>query len=387
MNNNSTLKYDVKRIIGKVICDNPVATIVVFAGIHGNENAGVIAAKYILEKLKKEKITFKGNIFFIYGNINALKKGVRFEDIDLNRIWDKERISKLKTRTNNHIAEDFEQASIYLQIKNIIENNNAPFYFLDLHTTSSHTMPFITISDSLNNRNYSSKFPVPIVLGIEEYLHGPLLTYMNEFGHIALGFEGGQHEDKRSIKNCEAFIWLSLVYTKCIDKKQLTDFFKHKQTLKRCKCGHSFFEINYQYTIEDNEVFKMNLGFDNLEKIKKYQKLAISNGLIIKAPKGGRIFMPLYQNLGNDGFFIVNKISLFWIKASLLARKLKTHHLLRVLPGIQSDINNNYTLIVDPKTAKYLAKEIFHLFGYRQQILKDDKLHFIKRDRRITKFE
>lgn len=387
MKNNSTLKYDVNRIIGSVDSENPKATIIVFAGIHGNENAGVKASENILKRINDEKINFKGNIFFIYGNINALNKGIRFEDIDLNRIWCKERISKLKTKTNGHFIEDFEQASIYLQIKNILENYKGPFYFFDLHTTSSHTIPFITISDSLNNRNFSSKFPVPIVLGIEEFLQGPLLTYMNEFGHIALGFEAGQHIDKRSVKNCEAFIWMSLVFTKCIEVKQLPDFFKHKQTLRRCKCGHNFYEIDYQYIIKEVEDFKMNLGFENFEKIKKHQDLAISNNTRVKAPIGGRIFMPLYQMQGNDGFFIVNRISLFWLKTSRMARKLHTHHFLRLLPGIQSDPGNNYTLIVDPKTAKFLTKEIFHLFGYRQQVLKDDKLHFIKRDRRITMFE
>jgi len=39
---------------------------------------------------------------------------------------------------------------------------------------------------------------------------------------------------------------------------------------------------------------------------------------------------------------------------------------------------------VNPKIARFLAKDLFHLFGYRQQIYKDDQWHFIKRDRRIT---
>ena len=94
--------------------------------------------------------------------------------------------------------------------------------------------------------------------------------------------------------------------------------------------------------------------------------------------------MPLYQKLGEDGFFILSSVSKFWLRASLMARKLKVNQLLRLIPGVRKDPGNNYTLIVDPHVAKFMAKRVFHLFGYRQQIYKDDKLHFIKRDRNIT---
>ena len=39
----------------------------------------------------------------------------------------------------------------------------------------------------------------PIVLGIEEYLQGPLLSYINTLGYVSLGFESGQHDNKQAI--------------------------------------------------------------------------------------------------------------------------------------------------------------------------------------------
>ncbi len=128
----------------------------------------------------------------------------------------------------------------------------------------------------------------------------------------------------------------------------------------------------------------MKKGFENFETIKKDEVLAVSDGLEIYAQEGGRIFMPLYQKLGEDGFFILSSISKFWLAASLTARKLKVNHMLRLIPGVKKDPDNNYTLIVDPHIAIFMTKRVFHLFGYRQQIFKDDKLHFIKRDRNIT---
>ncbi len=372
------------RVLGSIDGSKKSPTVIIFAGIHGNEIAGVKASKSVLHKIKKHNIPFKGNLFLLLGNMNALKKNIRFEDVDLNRIWNKENINANFKGKNKNIAEVTEQMEIYKQIKKIMQNNNGPFYFLDLHTTSAHSVPFITISDSLNNRKFSKKFPLPVVLGIEEYLEGPLLTFINEFGHIALGFEGGQHDDKSSIANCEAFIWKALVHSKCVSKKKIPEFKKYKKYLADLCCKYEFFEIIYRYAIKEGEDFTMNPGFKNFEPVDKGQLLAKSYGLPVIANKKSRIFMPLYQKQGEDGYFLLSKISKFWLNSSIIARKLKINHFLRLIPGVKKDPENNYTLIVDPKIAKYMAKEIFHLFGYRKQIFKDDKFHFIKRDRKIT---
>ena len=385
-NNIGHVQLSSNRILGNITGSKQMPTVVIIAGIHGNEQAGVKASKKVLHKIKEENIQCSGNLYMIFGNINASKKGIRFEDVDLNRIWRKENIEALKTLAVDENAETKEQIEIYKLIKDIIDTNIGPFYFIDLHTTSSATVPFITISDSLNNRKFSSNFPVPVVLGIEEYLDGPLLTFINEFGHIALGFEGGEHHDEKSIINCEAFIWKALVHSKCVAKKNISNYTHYKKVLSNLCCKYDFFEIKQRYGLKKGEDFKMNSGFINFEPIKKHQKLAQSNGQIIRASEDGRIFMPLYQNLGEDGFFILSRISKFWLSASLFARKLKINHFLRLIPGVKKDPENNYTLIVDPKIAKYLAKDIFHLFGYRQQIFKDDKLYFIKRDRKKTAF-
>lgn len=378
---------NVSRLLGSIKGNRKSPTVIIFAGIHGNEIAGVKASRAILKSIKANNIPFKGNLYIILGNINALKKGVRFEHIDLNRIWKQENISKLYKDVATQNAEEKEQTEIYYCIKNILKNNSGPFYFLDLHTTSSSTIPFITISDSLNNRKFSSNFPVPIVLGIEEYLDGPLLTYINEFGHVALGFEAGEHHDKESIKKSKAFIWTALVCSKCILKKNLPEYKKYKNMLSEAYYKDVYFEIVYKYTLSENENFKMHKGFHNFEVIAKNQGLAQSNGKDIKANIDGLIFMPLYQELGEDGYFILNRISSFWLYASIFARTIKINHFLRIIPGVRIDQNSKYGLIVNPKIARFLAKDIFHLLGYRKKIFKNGKLYFTKRDRKITNFE
>jgi len=387
INESFNQKIDIERVLGTIKGENNAPTVIVIAGIHGNETAGVYASKKVLQKINTQQINFRGNLYVISGNINALQKNIRFEKADLNRLWTPENIAYINSSQNGFNADVKEQLEIYKLLKEILLHEKGPFYFIDLHTTSADTKPFITISDSLNNRKFSSNFSIPIVLGIEEYLDGPLLTYINEFGHVALGFEGGQHEDEESIDNCEAFVWLALVASGCIHKNQVKEFNYYENTLLAHSDKLDFYEIDYRYLINDTEDFMMINGFNNFGQISKNQVLALSNTIEVKANMDGMIFMPLYQDQGDDGFFIITKISRIWLNISAVVRKMKLYHLLRMLPGIKMDPVHRHTLIVNPRTAKFLATQIFHLFGYRKQVIKDNKLHFIKRDRRISEFK
>ena len=373
-----------KRLVGEILGSNDGPTVIVISGIHGNEKAGVKATEKVLHKIGENRIPFKGNAYFLLGNIPALNGNERFQEVDLNRIWTRERLEAIHNDSMLIDADTREQIELFNLIRSIVRNNKGPFYFLDLHTTSSHSVPFITISDSLNNRKFSSHFPMAVVLGIEEYLEGPLLTFVNDHGHIALGFEGGQHDDPQSVLNCESFIWKALVHSNCLDKAAVPGFEQHEKHLSGLCCSHQFFEITYRHAIEKRDGFVMESGFENFEPVQKNQVLAKKDGRNIRAQDSGRIFMPLYQEQGEDGFFILRKVSNFWMKASKVARRLRINQILRFVPGIQMVRGNPYLLIVDPKVARFMAKDIFHLFGYRQQIYKDNLLHFIKRDRKVT---
>jgi len=380
-------KITIQRFLGTVKGSAKSPSVIVIGGIHGNESAGVFALHKVIEEIEEQEIKFNGNFYALSGNLNSLKKKVRFDDIDLNRIWTHEDIDYIKLSGTKFHTEIDEQIAIYDIIKEILSKDKGPFYFIDLHTTSAETRPFITISDSLNNRKFSSGFSLPIVLGIEEFLDGPLLTYINEFGHVAMGFEGGQHEDPKSIDNCEAFIWLSLVKSGCISKKEITSFSFYENILSEYTKKTDFYEIDFRYLVKKSEDFKMLDGFRNFEEISKGQVVALSNDKEVKTTMDGLIFMPLYQKQGKEGYFIITKISNFWLGLSITVRKLKLYHILRLLPGIKKDKLNDHTLIVNPRTARFLAIEIFHLFGYRKQVVKDDKLHFMKRDRKVSEFK
>ncbi len=371
---------EVDRFIGKIEGSQPGPTIIFTAGIHGNEPSGIFALHDVIKEIKEKNIPIKGNIYGISGNLTALEEQTRYIKQDLNRMWTSERM-KLITSGNieKNGEETIQQLNLYNVINNILKTESGPFYFMDLHTTSSETTPFLTVNDSIINRKFTKQFPVPLILGIEEYLDGPLLSYINDLGYVAFGFEGGQHDSLSSIENHIAFIFQSLVYTESLAKNEI-DFQHYYDTLAKTSVDtRNIYEIYYHYRIKDDEAFTMKPGFLNFQKIDKGQELANSDGEVILAKKQGRILMPQYQEQGDDGYFSIRKIPTIFLNLSNYIRKLRVDKLLPIMPGIKWTSDKHDTLIVNRKIAWLFAKQFFHLMGYRSK--KIDKTHLIIKNR------
>lgn len=357
-------------------------TLIFIGGIHGNEPSGVFALHSILNELNRLSPPFRGEIFGFAGNLTALSRGVRYVNSDLNRVWKTSTISKLDIGRNIDAAgciEEREQQELYEVLKKAY-SRKWPVYVFDLHTTSAESQPFITIGDTIRNRIFAMKFPIPIILGIEEQIEGTLLNYINELGFITMGFESGQHDALASIQVHTALIWLVLYHARCMESKHVPNLFDHYQTLARnVYDDQKIFEVRYRYDISALKEFNMNPGFQNFQKVGKGDNVAQSeNGKIFSREKG-LIFLPLYQKQGDDGFFVVREIMPFWLRVSSVMRKMRLEKILPYLPGIQKHPLTENTLIVNTKIARWYVLEIFHLLGYRRKTTENGKLIVTKR--------
>jgi len=372
----------INRLIGSYTKNVPGPTIIFIGGIHGNEPSGVFALHDVFNKLNQLNPPFKGEVYGFAGNLTALARSVRYVDKDLNRIWKPEQIKKLEAKefnSSNDAVEDKEQLELYKAIKDAY-HRKCPVYVFDLHTTSAESRPFTTIGDTLRNRTFAIKMPIPIILGIEEQIDGTLLNYLNELGFITLGFESGQHDALSSTQNHTAFIWLVLYYAKCMRQQDIPMLANYYKLLDQNSTDfQKIYEVRYRFDISKLKDFRMNPGFQNFQKIKKGEDLARNeNGGIFSREKG-MIFMPLYQKQGDDGFFVVREIVPFWLKVSTVMRKLHFEKILPYLPGIQKYPLNENKLIVNTKIARWYVLEFFHLLGYRRETKENGKLVVTKR--------
>lgn len=360
---------DVNRELGR-IGDGNGPTTVFFAGIHGNEPSGVFALYQVFNELREQGVKICGTTVAFAGNLWALHRQERFHTHDLNRLFTEERIKQIKAGALHAMDEDSkQQLEILDELQELLENTTGPHYFLDLHTTSAETMPFLTVNDSILNRTFAEQYPAPMILGIEEFLDGPLLSYVNDLGYVSFGFEGGQHDDLASIENHKAFVYLSLVFAGNLNEEQI-DFQHHFQVLsKNTVDTRHIFEIYYRHVIKPNEHFEMKPGFVNFQRVHKGEEIAMVDGEILRAANRGRIFMPLYQQQGEDGFFAIREIPRFFLNLSSTLRKIRFDRVLTLLPGVRWVDQNRKELLVNRRIARLFTKPFFHLLGYRSRRL------------------
>lgn len=349
-------------------------TLLVFGSIHGNEQSGAKAMMSVAAELEDLKSEMLGDVYLIAGNTRAINQDIRFIDADLNRHWTPDTVARNSADPQSNVAlvEDVEQREILKIVNTALSRAQNEVYSIDLHSTSSKSTPFAMIGDTLRNRAFAQKFPATFLLGIEEQLDGTIMEYMNELGSVTLGFEAGQHTTDAAIRNQEALIWTSIANSGILPSETVDK--RHFENLRLASEHERIIEIRHRHPIKPEDGFEMRPGYANFQPVKKGELLANDRNGEIRAVENGMILMPLYQTLGEDGFFLGRRVAPFWLRLSWLLRKFKLGNWMRYLPGISVDPGNKDALIVNTRIARILPLQIFHLLGYRKRRWNGSKL-------------
>ena len=356
-----------EHLIGAFVGDASGPTLIVVGSIHGNEPAGVKAIAEIANDLEQLADRIKGRVYFVAGNTRAMERGVRFIDRDLNRSWTRANMSEIGTAAAMELSENRELAEIDRLFDGILITARSEVYVLDLHSTSATGVPFATVGDTLRNREFARKFPVTILLGVEEQLEGTMLEYLNNTGAVTLGFEGGSHTSPETVANHASLIWLALANTGILSAADIPDHEAHRKRLAAGKRESRVVEVRHREAINDGDEFVMDAGYNNFDPISKGQALAKNRYGVIHAHESGLILMPLYQKLGEDGFFVGRTVAGFWLALSAILRRARFQNLISRLPGVMPDPGDPETMVVNTKLARFFPLQIFHLLGYRKQ--------------------
>lgn len=363
---------------------NPYPTVVLFAGLHGNEPAGIMAVERVLAALLPLRDRMQGDVLCLAGNLPALADNRRFLWHDLNRLWTRDNVQRARDHSialAPEWTEMHEQRALLQWIDPILQQPSGPLYFIDLHTTSGPSIPFIALNDQLANRYFARQFPVPAVLGLEEHLEGPMLSYLNETGHVSIAFEAGQHTSENSTDLHVAFIWMALVTAGVLTEGDVPGHAEHRARLAAAsRQTEAIYEVIYRHGVSPQDQFLMKPGFENFARVHKGDLLAHDRSGALTADRRCRIFMPLYQPSGSDGYFLVRRIPRWALWASAVLRKINLERILVLLPGVAHSTEHPDTLVVDRRIARFLATELFHLLGYRRKKAEGDKLLFSRRE-------
>lgn len=285
-------------------------SVAILAGIHGNEPAGVKAARNIIGMLRNAPRPISGKLTAIRANMRALRERVRFVDEDMNRLWFPSIIEKIQGTPESRI-----ESSERLEIKRILpildeidDRADQPVVLVDLHTFSADGYMFTITSSDPKQRKLLSNLHIPMVFGIEKSLRGTALRYFQNKGFTSFGLEGGQHFDELTEYNITSALIILLKTLGCIEEQYVPEVNEYEQDLKS-QTSHLPIETElvYQHMIEPGDDFRMRPGYQNFQPVKKGEWLATDKDGKIMAVCDGYILMPLYQSQGDDGFFIIKE--------------------------------------------------------------------------------
>ena len=302
------------RVIGKYIGSSPGPMFLVIGAMHGNEPAGVEAIKMLFRELALEPhhnpdFKVKGSILGIIGNLQAYQKHVRYINKDLNRSWTSNNVSIALNPNAKQTDETVEIGEVLKVVKaHVREVEPTEIFVLDIHTTSSKGGIFSIASQDQKSLELAQTMHAPVVT---EMLHGLSGTSIHFFRGenmgiktTALTFEAGQHSDILSPGRAYAAIVNCLKAIGCVRAQDVEN--RHDKVLiEFSKNLPKITKLTYKYPIEDGAQFKMVPGFISFDQIHKGQLLAYDKGQKVHAPDSGLILMPLYQEQGEEGFFIV----------------------------------------------------------------------------------
>lgn len=372
---------DGPRVLGRMKGERPGPTLLIVGSLHGNEPAGALGLAHLFRRLDAKGL--RGQVIGMVGNRQALARGCRFVDADLNRSWTMEQLQRVRAADLEVLRdEDLEMRELDTELRHLLANAPRPIYFLDLHTTSAPGPAFVNLDDTLPNRRFALELPLPVVVGLEEELEGTLASYLSFRGVITVGFESGQHQEFDAVDRAEAAAWIALEATGVLPRGARPEVEQARRMLEAHRGDlPRIVEVIHRHPVAPDDGFRMRPGFVGFQSIEKDQALADDRGGSIHAPQGGRILMPLYQSQGADGFFVIQPIRMLWLKISATVRRLHLERVIHWLPGVERHKEETTRFRIDRRVARWYALELFHLLGFRREQITEHELMMSRRTR------
>jgi len=186
-------------------------TVLIAGSMHGNEHVGAKFIKYFLKNIDSGKIKLKkGNLFLLLANPQAFEKDVRFIDVNLNRVFTKEKdLSFLEYRRA-------------LEIENFFKKKHID-YVLDLHSVSADDSKMLVVKeDELEKMNFILKnTSLDTVFAFKGgILPGTMIEhFIDKKGAVAYSIECGNHFKRKAIEIAKHEVFALLNHLGMVDKR------------------------------------------------------------------------------------------------------------------------------------------------------------------------
>ncbi len=249
--------------------------------IHGNEVGGVFALSEIIRLIENGVIAPHLSIALHLGNIEALEKGVRFTEMDLNRVFGNQ-----EAKTHEHrLARDIEL--LYRDSE----------FVIDVHQTQGPCKDafFISRFDPVSFKLMRLLSPLTCVVTYfdKNFSKSEMTTinyHLKEGGH-GFGLELG--EKGVNVQQIEFGVAIILKAIATLSKVA-----RNASSLSNDAFENVFVFEDSMRSYSGN--YALNPGFENMTEVKEGDAMGEIDGRPVVATITGRILFPNYRKLGNE---------------------------------------------------------------------------------------
>lgn len=180
----------------KIVGDQPGKKLVVFGAVHGDEPCGSMALQNFLFQLIAGDLLFQcGELVVVIANQEGLQLEKRYLEKNLNRLFVD--------------ATSLDESYEYRRARELMPLLQRADYFLDIHSTSRPTAPFLFSEKHLLSE--AKLLGVPnIVMGWNDLagadLGGDTESYANQHDVVSFTLECGQHKDSQTLQNAYYYL-------------------------------------------------------------------------------------------------------------------------------------------------------------------------------------
>jgi len=235
--------------------ENPGPVVVLMGGTHGDEVCGIEGIKFFMEFFETNPIQ-KGELYLIINNYKAAELNRRGVDHDINRLFLEE--------LNDNIKGSFEHRRTE-ELKPILEKAD---YLLDLHSTSN---PSTSFSVALNKTPAHSEILNCLPVEFPSYgwgnkIPGTTMAWVDTHGGVGVAIEAGWLADPKTTK---ITIDCSKAFLDHLGVFSFTNY--TKPSFKQ------YLQVLDNYLVNDAQSFEYTQEFDNFDRIKPGQLIAIDS--------------------------------------------------------------------------------------------------------------
>jgi succinylglutamate desuccinylase len=233
-------------------------------------------------------------------------------DLDLNRMWTPDQVESILQigPDNFRDTESRELFELSTAVEQILRRARGDSLIFDLHSSSSVSAPFTLEGHCLVDERKNQILDVPSIIDTAGFFGGTFMSYFRNQGHMASVFEAGRNQTEETIRNHETAIWTILVGFGLLQRSGLPDP-ASSLDLHHNGSPHlpASLELFYRHAVLPEDNFKMLPGFKNFDPVQRGQQLGVDKSGPVHSPDDGRVFLPLYQPEGEDGFFLVRDMA------------------------------------------------------------------------------